>query len=130
MRFPDAVVDITKPLQLAEKSASSTCIGAALYRANRFEDSIKKLEDVVKVQRPGAANWLFLAMAHQRLGHAEEAKKCLNKADERIDKAAREEATNGTGGTQIDWYGRLQERQELKLIRAEAEALIKDEKKK
>jgi len=39
-----------------------------------------------------AADWLFLAMANRRLGHAEEAKKWLTKAQRQMDHAAQEKA--------------------------------------
>jgi tetratricopeptide (TPR) repeat protein len=138
VRFPDAVADASQPLQLAEKAvaikpgehASLNTLGAALYRAKRFEDSIKKFEEAIKVHGQGghASDWLFLAMAHHRLGHMDEAKKWLTEAQHCMDQAAQEKPRGESLFRAVtpSWEQRL----ELRLIRAEAEALIKDEKKK
>jgi len=137
VRFPDAVDDPARPLQLAEMAVAKNpkshpwlnTLGAALYRAKRFEDSIKKLDEAIEAHGQGgtAADWLFLAMAHHGLGHADDAKKWLSKAQLWIDKAAQEKPKETVlRAITPSWAGRL----ELKLIRAEAEALIKDEKKK
>jgi tetratricopeptide (TPR) repeat protein len=53
-------------------------LGAALYRAGKWEEAVRVLE-----QNHGAAaasDWLFLAMAHSRLGHAEPARAHWNRA--------------------------------------------------
>jgi hypothetical protein len=65
-----------------------------------------------------AYTWYFLAMAHHRLGHREEAKKWLDKAVSWTDKVFRE-ADLGTAD--LSWSRRLT----LKLLRDEAEALLK-----
>ena len=52
--------------------------GAALYRAGRFEEAIRRLEEAIQVrggEHPG--DWPFLAMAHHRLGHGAEARRWL-----------------------------------------------------
>jgi WD40 repeat protein/tetratricopeptide (TPR) repeat protein/tRNA A-37 threonylcarbamoyl transferase component Bud32 len=128
VRFPDAVADFTRPVQLAEKAVASwpnyhpylNTLGAALYRAGRFEESIKKFDEAIKAHGAGGhpSDWLFLAMAHHRLGHDEDAKKWLTKAQQWID-------GNAYGSGQ-PWDQKL----ELKLIRAEAEALLKESDKK
>lgn len=63
--------------------------GAALYRAGRFEESVRCFESAEKLFRPRAWDWCFLAMAHHRLGHAEEARRCLLEAAHWIDEANR-----------------------------------------
>jgi hypothetical protein len=66
---------------------------------------------------------LFLAMAHHRLGHVGETKKSLAKAQQWIDQTAQEKRKGGTAAAApLPWDHRL----ELKLIRAEAEALLKE----
>jgi hypothetical protein len=62
--------------------------------------------------------WFFLAMAHHRLGHREEAKKWLDKAVAWTEKTIRE-ADRGT--TSLPRNRRLT----LKLLREEAEAMMK-----
>ena len=92
------------PVQLAELGAAGApqkhwCLiarGAALYRAGQFEAAVTQLRLVLKTwpenpyAHPGADGgpiftWLFLAMAHHRLGHAEDARLWLNKAVQRMD---------------------------------------------
>ena len=53
-----------------------------LYRVGRHDDALKQLDKLVA--RPGypanAHDWLFLAMAHQRLGQGERARKYLDQS--------------------------------------------------
>jgi tetratricopeptide (TPR) repeat protein len=94
VRFPDAVVELSQPLQLAEKAFEQSQILSLSEHprlrslpGGRFEDSIKKFEEAIKAhgQRGNAVDWLFLAMVHHQLRHADEAKKWLTKAQQRID---------------------------------------------
>jgi tetratricopeptide (TPR) repeat protein len=129
VRVVGAVRDPLPPLKLAEKavaahSNSSACLntlGAALYRAGRFADSIEKLKQAVNAQggEGGASDWLFLAMAHHRLGHADEAKKWLSKAVQWFDPVTLD-GPKKPAVAALSWEQRL----ELKLLRAEAEALL------
>ena len=67
-------------------------VGAALYRAGRFEESIRCLEEGIQ-KRIGESlpqDWVFLALAHHQLGHGPEARRWLDrfqtyKADEKPD---------------------------------------------
>ncbi len=87
---PDALVEPDAPVRLAEvavkgfpvelKGSALNTLGAALYRVGRFEDAIRRLEEAIKL-RNGAdepADWSFLAMAHYRLGHRDEARRWLD----------------------------------------------------
>jgi hypothetical protein len=58
-------------------------LGAALLRDNKPAEAITELDAAVQLQANGGSPWakLFLALAHQRLGHAEEAERWLKKAD-------------------------------------------------
>ena len=132
--LPDATKNWPKVLALAEKAAKSDAKsqsylntwGAALYRAGRFEGAVARLSEAdALAKEPSEAlksspayTWFFLAMAHHRLGHGEEAKKWLDKAVAWTDKALRE-ADQGTAD--LPWNRRLT----LKLLREEAEALLK-----
>src|SRR5262249_9740274 len=51
-----------------------------------FEDAVKRLEEGIALRdKVGTVHdWLFLAMAHQRLGHAEEARGWLRKASQEV----------------------------------------------
>lgn len=62
--------------------------GAICYRFGRFGDAVPLLErSIAANNKPGAAvlNWFWLAMAHDKLGHADEARRCLEKATSWID---------------------------------------------
>jgi tetratricopeptide (TPR) repeat protein len=100
---PGAVDDWKAPVRLAEQASRanpknptfSTTLGAVLYRAGRSEEAIQPLENATKMfERPGTdcvsaspvCAWLFLALAHHRRGHAEEARRCFNKASELADR--------------------------------------------
>jgi WD40 repeat protein/tRNA A-37 threonylcarbamoyl transferase component Bud32 len=56
-------------------------LGAALYRDGKA-DAVRELGEAVRLHGKGGSLWtrLFLALAHQRLGHAEEARKWLPQA--------------------------------------------------
>jgi tetratricopeptide (TPR) repeat protein len=108
-----------------------TTLGAALYRAGRFLEAVQQLREAQTVYKPAdeerqsiAYNWLFLAMAHQRLGHAEEAKSWLAKAIELIDRTMRSAAKEqpdvppASASAPLPWNRKLT----LQLLRAEAES--------
>ncbi|MCI0743225.1 MAG: protein kinase [Gemmataceae bacterium] len=92
-------------------------LGAALYRAGRFDDAVQKLDEAIKVWGKGDTpwDWLFLAMAHHRLGQADLAKSNLDRAARWID----QRTSKGASGTLL-WSNRL----ELALLRREAEATL------
>jgi serine/threonine protein kinase/Flp pilus assembly protein TadD len=102
--------------------------GAALYRAGRYEESVRSFETAAKMYRPRAWDWCFLAMAHHRLGHAEEARRCLVEAARWIDEANREKLDDPTG-TRPAWGGWYQAVVYPLLLR-EAEALLGAKEKK
>jgi Flp pilus assembly protein TadD len=82
--FPDSGIPPADLVALAERavradktsSAYQETLGASLYRAVRFEDAVRTLEQAVKLHGKGGSLWmkLFLALAHQRLGHADDAR--------------------------------------------------------
>jgi WD40 repeat protein/Flp pilus assembly protein TadD len=90
--------------------------GAALYRAGRFPEAVAKLNKAASAWKgEGSAwDWLFLAMAHHRLGDTEQARRHLDKAVRRIDRATE------AGSAALQWSERL----EFSLLRREAEALV------
>jgi tetratricopeptide (TPR) repeat protein len=131
---PDAVGDWSKVVALAEIAQkrdpkSPVCqatLGAVLYRAGRFEEAVQRLTEADRLvpepmegaRRSPAETWFFLAMAHHRAGHAEEAKKWLDKATAWAVKALREHETRT--GPRLDFYRRVM----LKRFRAEAADLL------
>jgi eukaryotic-like serine/threonine-protein kinase len=131
-RFPNSVADRRPVLALAEKAAEEysrdcTCLntlGVALYRAGQFPESIQALEKAIRLnldQEGTALDWLFLAMAHERLGHKEEARKWLAKAIAWRERSSQipEEAAYGKSSLRWD------ERAEVQLICKEANDLIR-----
>jgi len=60
----------------SRKGISLNTLGAARYRAGRFEDAIRRLEESIQlgngIRLP--QGWLFQAMAHHRLGHRKKAR--------------------------------------------------------
>jgi serine/threonine-protein kinase len=66
--------------------ASYHVYGTALYRVGRYEDAIGMLLKAVQLggNDGGPVDWYWLAMAHQRSGHAAEAGEWLEKAERAI----------------------------------------------
>jgi tetratricopeptide (TPR) repeat protein len=121
---PDAVKELGRPVKMAESALRSaptnhsygTTTGAALYRAGRFTEAVARLNES-GTGKPTlsslAYTWFFLAMAHERLGHAGEAGQWLDKAIKCMEQETRD--------NNPAWNRRLT----LQLLRREAEALIK-----
>jgi eukaryotic-like serine/threonine-protein kinase len=99
--------------------------GAALYRAGRYEESVQCFEAAARMYRPRPWDWCFLAMAHHRLGHADEARRCLLEATGWID-AANHSTEDDPTGTLPAWGGWDQPVVYPLLVR-EAENLMKNE---
>jgi tetratricopeptide (TPR) repeat protein len=78
---PDALDNIWTPIPWLEFAASDSqsamfyrsSLGAAYYRAGRFEEAILCLTECAKENKPQPDVWLMLAMAHRRLGHTADA---------------------------------------------------------
>ena len=96
---------------LGAKADAVTTLGAALYRAGRYDQAIGRLEEAVRAR--GAAgsprDWAFLALAHHRLQHHAEAKRWLERL--RSHKPSTDPA-------------RFWDELEIRLLRSEAEAVI------
>jgi tetratricopeptide (TPR) repeat protein len=76
--------------------------GAALYRAGRYQECAQSFETSARKYRPRAWDWCFLAMARHRLGHADEARRCLSEARRWID-AANQHTGDDPTGTKPVW---------------------------
>src|SRR5262249_20814781 len=96
---PDAVAQALLPGRLAEKELqgsarefwSLTEQGALAYRAGRFQQAVPLFEQSLRADpMSGRAvlNWLWLALAYQRLGQADEARRWLDKARVWLDQYA------------------------------------------
>jgi hypothetical protein len=118
---PDAVADREAPIRLAEaalarwsegeKSDVLDTLGAALYRAGRFEEAIRRLNEGSQTRRGEGVpkRFAFLAMAHHRLGHQGDAKHWL-------DKLIASQVNEAAGST---W-----DEVETRILRREAESVI------
>jgi tetratricopeptide (TPR) repeat protein len=119
-------------------------LAAATYRAGRFQETIDHLTEATKLipktdnsmvgRDVGASSAvttelisggialdaLFLAMAHYRLGHHEEARKWLSVAVASIDRGTRVSPNGNSSAANFDWNTRLWHR----VLRREAESLI------
>jgi eukaryotic-like serine/threonine-protein kinase len=120
-----AVADESRAVRLAEVAATSgpapnrpSTLGAALYRAGRFEEAVRQLDRSVEAHGAGGMPFdgLFLAMAYHRLGQAEQARDWLRRGTAAARAAMRE--ANPRGGT--SWIPRLQ----LEILGREAASLI------
>ena len=85
------------------------------YRAGQFDAALARLQGITGLsgQEPQARDFLLLAMSAQRLGHGEEAKKWLDKAEQIAPEKAK--------GTPIAWHERLA----YQLLHRQAETLMK-----
>jgi hypothetical protein len=118
---PEAVSDVKAPVRLAEtavakspesaKSEVLDILGAALYRASHFEEAIRRLNEGIRT-RGGAGvpkEFVFLAMAHQRLRRSGEARRWLDRL----------EVVQPKEGFEFSW-----DEVEVGILRREAERLV------
>jgi tetratricopeptide (TPR) repeat protein len=93
---PDSVTDAAQPGRLAESELKASAAtfwsltqrAALHYRAGRFTEAVPLLEKSLRAEPlSGRAvlNWLWLALAHQRLGKAAEAQRWLGRAQKWLD---------------------------------------------
>jgi len=118
---PGVVADPEDPVRLAElavkgfaagqKHYALNTLGAALYRAGRFEYAIRRLEEGIRLgnRESFPQDCVFLAMAHHRLGHRDEAHRWLDRLRNR------QPSTDPN-----QFWDELQ----IRLLRSEAEAVI------
>ena len=128
MLAADAVPEPARLVKLAEHAVAAqpksyallNTLGIACYRAAQFEDAVGRLNEAIQAHGHGgeAWDWLFLALAHQRLGHSPEARQWADKALHWIDQVICENSP-GAGGGRTTWEQRF----ELQLLRSEAARL-------
>jgi tetratricopeptide (TPR) repeat protein len=96
--------------------------GAALYRAGRYEESVRCFETSATMFRPRAWDWCFLAMSHHRLGHMDKASHCVAMANQWIDQANSNDP-NDLSDTHPAW-GDWHESVVYPVLLSETEALV------
>ncbi len=118
---PEGIVDQPRQMQLLRKAvkkdvtASIYPLGATLYRTGKVDEAIRLLTSVVRTRRTSSPrSWLFLAMAHQQKGDADQARRCLAEAVKLIDQADPKNPRS--------W----QERIDVQILREEAERMMKE----
>jgi eukaryotic-like serine/threonine-protein kinase len=130
---PDRIVSLAENL-LAKSSRDHwhvNQLGAALYRAGRFEEAVTRLTEATELScHPHRTNmlstWFYLAMAYHRLGHVGEARRWLDQAVRGTQRALKSpveppgKSGNSDGVIPPNWDRRLT----LGLLRREAERLI------
>jgi tetratricopeptide (TPR) repeat protein len=128
---PDAVAEASLAGRLAEKELqastrafwSLTEQGALAYRAGRFQQVVPLFEQSLEAEhKSGRAvlNWLWLALANQRLGKAEEARRWLEKAQAWLDQYPDGMPARAEEELRLHYHNWL----EAHVLRREAEALI------
>jgi serine/threonine protein kinase/WD40 repeat protein/tetratricopeptide (TPR) repeat protein len=130
---PDRIVSLAEDL-LAKSSRDHwhvNQLGAALYRAGRFEEAVARLTEATELsshpyQTNMLSTWFYLAMAHHRLAHADRARRWLDRALQGTHEALKSPAEpppksgNTEGVIPPNWDRRLT----LGLLRREAEQWI------
>jgi hypothetical protein len=129
---PDAMVDwtsLTRAMEAAVEQWPSDAevrktLGALQVRAGMPRQAISTLEESVRLNGHGgnAFDWLFLALAHHRLGHSQQATAALATARDWIAHGDERAIPDPYLWSPLRWYTRL----ELNLLLREAEGKIID----
>jgi tetratricopeptide (TPR) repeat protein len=130
---PDAVADREAVVRLAESVLNEAkndsgrrlylqTLAAATYRAGRFEEAVKHLDAGITTHGKGGdpLDWLLVALAHQRLGHADLARTWCDKAVRWLDASTQDKPADDAFGSRIDWQTWLA----LRVLRCEAEGVL------
>jgi serine/threonine-protein kinase len=128
---PDAVAEASLPGRLAHEELqdfapefwSLTEQGALAYRAGRHHEAVPLFEQSLKADsKPGRAvlNWLWLALAKERLGKSDDARRCLVKAQTWLDQYDGTISVFAEEKLGVHFHNLL----EAHILRREAEALI------
>jgi serine/threonine-protein kinase len=131
---PGAVPDQSVPARLAEaelKAAagqfwSLTEQGALHYRAGRFQQAVALFEQSLRAEPKlgrTVLNWLWLALANQRLGKPEEARRWLDKATAWLDQCRDGMPARAEEELGLDLHNWL----EAHVLRREAETMLRPE---
>jgi tetratricopeptide (TPR) repeat protein len=93
--------------------------GAAFYRAGHYDAAVRDFTQASKVVPPRAWDSLFLAMAHHKLGHNQESRECLKKAEAWVERA-NQSRSRLSNSPWIGWY----ESVEVSYLLREARTMI------
>jgi tetratricopeptide (TPR) repeat protein len=129
--------DPVQAVQRAEKGVAAHAkqawylhtLAVAHYRAGQFDQAVRRAEQSLKddpAWEGHVVDWLLLAMAHQRLGHGDEARRWLDKAVQWIDQAGKGLPKESRFALPVPSWG---DRLEIQLLRREAEDVLELRKK-
>jgi tetratricopeptide (TPR) repeat protein len=130
---PNKVSEPAETVQRAERAVAAFprggwyrhVLAVASYRAGRFDLAVEHCQQSMKID-PGwgghVVNWLLLAMAHQRLGQARDAREWLDKAVRWIDQASQGKPKGADIDLPVPSWG---DRLEIQLLQREAQSLRK-----
>lgn len=115
------------PVGASDRAASPEALlsyvsGLAQYRAGRWEQAIKRLEEAVGAQPAWSAAalcWPVLAMAHQRVGHTDDARRWLAKCTPAKDTSPLGSVAAGLPDDVDPW-----DRHEFRILLREAEDVV------
>jgi tetratricopeptide (TPR) repeat protein/WD40 repeat protein/serine/threonine protein kinase len=134
---PGAVADPARLVELGKRALAShpkdsptshaylLTLGAASYRAGRFEEAVRQLHEAMAEQYSREGNeavfdWLWLAMTHQRLKRSGKPQECLDKFKQVIERHKRTTYKTDVLNLSLPWEDRL----EYQFLAAEATALV------
>jgi tetratricopeptide (TPR) repeat protein len=136
---PDCGIDPARLVGLAEKILAElprnhwhvNQLGAALYRAGRFEEAITALTEAAELgvdpyRTDVLLTWFYLTMAHERLGHHDLARHWFEKANQATEEALKSpsetagKSGNDGGAIPLIWHRKLT----VELLRREAEQVV------
>jgi tetratricopeptide (TPR) repeat protein len=144
---PNAAADPAMPVQLARRAVARQrnsdtlhALGAVLYRAGEYVPAVARMTEAMAM-RPGggtAPDCVFMAMAHQRLGHAAEARRWLDRSvareragavlrgwGDRLETRPSRPSISGQGSRTLPVLPGWGDLLEMRLLLAEAKALVK-----
>ena len=123
---PNSGVDPARIVRLAENVLAKSTrnhwhvnqLGVALYRAGRFEKAVERLTEATELSPDPYRSdmlhtWFYLAMAHHRLGHADLARRWLDKGMQGTEESLKSPAEplgksgNTSGVIRPNWNRRL-----------------------
>ena len=127
--LPDSLLDQWRLAELSKLAATwgvagQHIVGVAQYRMGDYEQALESLESAARLYHPRALHLCFLAMCHHQLGHADDARRYLDKANQWIEQAERLGWSEGISiDNQVVWRG-WTDPIETEYPRREAEALL------
>src|SRR5262249_8472000 len=108
---PKPVVDPTRLVQMAEAALAGEprnaglhlSLAAALYRAGRYKEAKRRIDDGLARSPQNEIHWPLSAMVHFRLDNLMEARRALDVADRRNEQWTEAKFSGAVGSTPLGW---------------------------